>query len=140
VDTWHANSDEVDAIDYNLDFGRSASLFDGSIPYRYSDHDPLIATLNLKTLPGQCMSTLSPISGSPVALSTPTPTAKPTQNPTQGPTAMPTHIPTNVPTVSPTPIPTSTPTPRPTSTPSLSPSVDSSCEGTYTWKFDLLLS
>ncbi|MEL6856305.1 MAG: ExeM/NucH family extracellular endonuclease, partial [Cyanobacteria bacterium J06607_13] len=44
---WHINADEPDAIDYNLDFGRDASLFDGQTPFRTSDHDPIIVGLSL---------------------------------------------------------------------------------------------
>ena len=44
---WHVNADEADAIDYNLDFGRNANLFDGTVPYRNSDHDPVIVGLEL---------------------------------------------------------------------------------------------
>ena len=47
VAEWHINADEADAIDYNLDFGRNPDFFDGSIPYRASDHDPIIVGLNL---------------------------------------------------------------------------------------------
>ncbi|WPF87483.1 ExeM/NucH family extracellular endonuclease [Cyanobacterium aponinum AL20118] len=47
VTEWQINSDEADALDYNLDFGRDADIFDGSVPYRTSDHDPLIVGLNL---------------------------------------------------------------------------------------------
>ncbi len=43
---WHINSDEPDAIDYNTDFGRDESIFDGSVPYRTSDHDPLLIGLD----------------------------------------------------------------------------------------------
>jgi predicted extracellular nuclease len=39
--TWHVNSGEVDYIDYNFDYGRSKEVFNGTIPYRFSDHDPL---------------------------------------------------------------------------------------------------
>ncbi len=49
---WHVNADEPDALDYNLDFGRDPNLFDGSTPYRNSDHDPLIIGLDLFT-PGE---------------------------------------------------------------------------------------
>ncbi|MGB3554542.1 MAG: ExeM/NucH family extracellular endonuclease, partial [Jannaschia sp.] len=42
---WEINSPEPDAIDYNLDFGRDAALFDGTTPYRASDHDPLLIGL-----------------------------------------------------------------------------------------------
>ena len=44
---WHINADEPDILDYNLDFGRSASFFDGSIPFRSSDHDPVLIGLDL---------------------------------------------------------------------------------------------
>ncbi|MEL7359054.1 MAG: ExeM/NucH family extracellular endonuclease [Cyanobacteria bacterium J06560_6] len=44
---WHVNADEPDALDYNLDFGRDPSLFDGTVPFRNSDHDPLIIGLDL---------------------------------------------------------------------------------------------
>ncbi len=42
---WHINSDEPDALDYNLNFGRNPTLFDGGIPFRASDHDPLVIGL-----------------------------------------------------------------------------------------------
>lgn len=41
------NADEADALDYNTDFGRDATYFDGSSPVRASDHDPLVASFNL---------------------------------------------------------------------------------------------
>ena len=44
---WHVNSDEASVLDYNLDFGRDAAIFDGTVPYRYSDHDPIVIGLNL---------------------------------------------------------------------------------------------
>jgi len=44
---WHINADEPAALDYNLDFGRNPGIFDGSTPYRASDHDPLIIGLDL---------------------------------------------------------------------------------------------
>lgn len=44
---WHINSDEADAIDYNLDFGRDPGYFDGTVPVRVSDHDPLIIGIDL---------------------------------------------------------------------------------------------
>jgi hypothetical protein len=47
IDEWHINADEADALDYNLDFGRNPGLFDGSIPYRASDHDPALLGLDL---------------------------------------------------------------------------------------------
>lgn len=45
---WHVNADEADAIDYNTDFGRDTTIFDGSVPYRNSDHDPVIIGLDLE--------------------------------------------------------------------------------------------
>lgn len=44
---WSINADEPDAIDYNLDFGKDASIFDGTEPFRTSDHDPVIVGLAL---------------------------------------------------------------------------------------------
>ncbi len=44
---WHINADEAPARDYNLDFGRDAGIFDGSTPYRASDHDPVIIGIDL---------------------------------------------------------------------------------------------
>ncbi|MEO0807959.1 MAG: hypothetical protein AAFY33_16795, partial [Cyanobacteria bacterium J06643_4] len=46
---WHVNADEPDALDYNLDFGRNPNLFDGTVPFRNSDHDPLIIGLDLQS-------------------------------------------------------------------------------------------
>lgn len=47
VTEWHVNSDEADALDYNLDFGRDPAIFDGTSPLRNSDHDPVILGINL---------------------------------------------------------------------------------------------
>ncbi len=44
---WHSNADEPDGLDYNLDFGRHPSAFDGFDPYRASDHDAVIIGLNV---------------------------------------------------------------------------------------------
>ena len=44
---WHINADEPPLLDYNLEFGRDPGLFDGTTPYRSSDHDPLIIGLDL---------------------------------------------------------------------------------------------
>jgi len=44
---WHINADEPQLLDYNLEYGRDASLFDPSSPYRSSDHDPIILGLEL---------------------------------------------------------------------------------------------
>ncbi|AFL75629.1 ExeM/NucH family extracellular endonuclease [Thiocystis violascens] len=46
---WHINADEADALDYNLDFGRDFDIFDGTLPYRTSDHDPVIVGLDLSS-------------------------------------------------------------------------------------------
>lgn len=43
---WHINADEPPVLDYNLEFGRDAGLFDAGIPFRASDHDPVIIGLN----------------------------------------------------------------------------------------------
>ena len=48
ITEWHINSDEADAIDYNLDFGRSATFFDASSPARNSDHDPVIVAFQFE--------------------------------------------------------------------------------------------
>jgi predicted extracellular nuclease len=45
---WHINADESPAHDYNLEYGRDPDIFDGSLPYRASDHDPIIIGLDLK--------------------------------------------------------------------------------------------
>jgi len=50
VDEWRVNSPEFDGIDYNTDFGRPTTIFDATVPYRYSDHDPVV--VNLKLDPG----------------------------------------------------------------------------------------
>lgn len=44
---WHINADEPPLLDYNLENGRDAALFDPNSPYRASDHDPLIIGLDL---------------------------------------------------------------------------------------------
>lgn len=45
---WHINVDEPPLLDYNLDFGRDATLFDATTPFRTSDHDPVVIGLELK--------------------------------------------------------------------------------------------
>lgn len=47
VAEWHINADEPPVLDYNLDFNRDPSYFDGTEPYRASDHDPVIVGLDL---------------------------------------------------------------------------------------------
>lgn len=51
VGEWHVNADEPDALDYNLDFGRNPALFDGTMPFRAADHDPLMVGLALASAP-----------------------------------------------------------------------------------------
>ena len=46
TETWHINEDEASALDYNLDFGRDPAIFDGTVPFRNSDHSPVIVGLN----------------------------------------------------------------------------------------------
>ena len=48
--SWNINSDEADALDYNTDFGRPTDIFDGTTPYRTSDHDPLLIGLSLSSV------------------------------------------------------------------------------------------
>jgi predicted extracellular nuclease len=45
---WHINADEPPILDYNLEFGRDAGLFDAANPFRASDHDPVIVGLDLE--------------------------------------------------------------------------------------------
>ena len=44
---WHINADEPPVLDYNLEFGRDAGLFDSTSPYRASDHDPVVIGFEL---------------------------------------------------------------------------------------------
>ena len=44
---WHINADEPPLLDYNLENGRDAALFNPNLPYRASDHDPEIIGLDL---------------------------------------------------------------------------------------------
>ncbi|MBU2984701.1 ExeM/NucH family extracellular endonuclease [Saccharophagus degradans] len=44
---WNVNADEADAIDYNLDYGRSVSYFDAGAVARNSDHDPVLVGFEL---------------------------------------------------------------------------------------------
>jgi predicted extracellular nuclease len=46
--TWAVNSDEVDYLDYNLDDGRDLTVFDGTTPFRFSDHDPIVLNFQLE--------------------------------------------------------------------------------------------
>ena len=101
---WSINADEADALDYNLDFGKSDTYFDATTATRFSDHDPVIAGFN-------------PVAPTPV----PTPTAEPTPTPTAEPTPTPTAEPTPVPTPTAAPTPEITPTPEGTPTPNATP-------------------
>jgi predicted extracellular nuclease/2',3'-cyclic-nucleotide 2'-phosphodiesterase (5'-nucleotidase family) len=47
ITEWHINSDEADALDYNIDFGRDIGIFDENALVRVSDHDPLLIGLSL---------------------------------------------------------------------------------------------
>lgn len=47
---WHINADEADALDYNTDFGRDQSIFDGDSPVRASDHDPIVVGFTLDSV------------------------------------------------------------------------------------------
>ena len=47
VKDWHINADEPTALDYNTEYGRDPALFDPTVPYRTSDHDPIIIGLDL---------------------------------------------------------------------------------------------
>ncbi|MEM8815518.1 MAG: ExeM/NucH family extracellular endonuclease [Pseudomonadota bacterium] len=49
VAEWHINADEPPLLDYNLDFGRDATLFDAGAAWRSSDHDPVIVDIDLAT-------------------------------------------------------------------------------------------
>ena len=54
VTEWHINADEPRVLDYNLEYksaGQQVSYYDPG-PYRASDHDPLLVTLDLPALPG----------------------------------------------------------------------------------------
>ena len=44
---WHINADEPRLLDYNLEHGRDPGLFDGDLPYRASDHDPVVIGIDL---------------------------------------------------------------------------------------------
>lgn len=52
---WHINADEPSVIDYNLEF-KPQDLYSAS-PYRASDHDPVVVSLNLQ--PGAASATNS---------------------------------------------------------------------------------
>lgn len=50
--TWHVNADEPVYLDYNLENKSPAQqAVNVATPYRYSDHDPVVVDLNLRSLP-----------------------------------------------------------------------------------------
>ena len=44
---WHINADEPALLDFNLENRRDPALFDPDLPYRASDHDPIVIGLDL---------------------------------------------------------------------------------------------
>ncbi|MBD8531251.1 MULTISPECIES: ExeM/NucH family extracellular endonuclease [unclassified Massilia] len=46
VTEWHNNADEPEAIDYNIESGTGQDPYQAG-PYRASDHDPVVVSLNL---------------------------------------------------------------------------------------------
>ncbi len=56
VTYWNINADEPNALDYNTDFSRDVTIFDGALPFRASDHDPIIIGLRLSDLPPEIFS------------------------------------------------------------------------------------
>ncbi|NNC78409.1 MAG: ExeM/NucH family extracellular endonuclease [Woeseiaceae bacterium] len=44
---WHINADESTIHDYNTEHDRDPALFNADIPYRSSDHDPIIVGIDL---------------------------------------------------------------------------------------------
>ncbi len=49
VTEWRINSDEATVTDYNLDFGRDPTLYNGDTPARNSDHDPVIVGFDFRS-------------------------------------------------------------------------------------------
>ncbi len=43
---WNVNSDYPDLLDYKTSYGRDKTIFDAGVPYRFSDHDPIILSLS----------------------------------------------------------------------------------------------
>ena len=100
---WHVNADEPDLIDYNLDYGRDASLFVGTVPYRYSDHDPLILNMNLLSTATSEVPTLSPSTIDGISTSSPSlsPSSAPSNEPTNDVGVDTSEMPSSVPSSSP---------------------------------------
>jgi uncharacterized protein len=46
---WHINEDEASALDYQTRYGRPTTYFDGNVPYRSSDHSPVLVGLKVVT-------------------------------------------------------------------------------------------
>ncbi|RRD05740.1 ExeM/NucH family extracellular endonuclease [Arachnia propionica] len=86
VDTrsWHINADEADILDYDMSFKKpsEAALFTPS-PFRSSDHDPIIVSLQLGSAP-------QPPAPAPSAKPEPAPSASPVPPPTRVSPARPT--------------------------------------------------
>lgn len=47
VAEWHVNADEPEVIDYNIDSAKPQDLYN-ALPYRASDHDPVVVSLDLQ--------------------------------------------------------------------------------------------
>ncbi|WP_300754908.1 ExeM/NucH family extracellular endonuclease [Janthinobacterium sp.] len=47
VAEWHLNADEPEVIDYNIDSAKPQDLYN-ALPYRASDHDPVVISLDLQ--------------------------------------------------------------------------------------------
>jgi predicted extracellular nuclease len=94
VAEWHINADEPRALDYNVEFKSAGQVqsFYSPLPFRASDHDPVLIGLNLN------------------AAVTPEPTGDVTAEPTTEPTVEVTTVVTSEPTVEVTSVPTSEPT------------------------------
>ena len=58
VDIWHINADEPRILDYNQEYNPDY-LFDGDLPYRSSDHDPVVLGF-CEAVPPEITITLTP--------------------------------------------------------------------------------
>ena len=43
---WHVNVDEPKILGYSTQYGKDPNIFDGTIPYAYGDHDPIVLSLS----------------------------------------------------------------------------------------------
>jgi hypothetical protein len=95
-------------IDYNTDYGRDKSVFNGTQPWRYSDHDPIVMKMNLSD-----------------PRPTTSPTIKPSTKPTNPPVATTTFSPSvkKAPTAIPSVKVTTNPVAKVTSQPTVKPVV-----------------